>query len=228
MAQKYGVAVTGDNGQAISGKEVVVLAIKPQSMGEVAPGLRGKLAPGQLVISIIAGARVSTLTEALQHAGVVRVMPNTPAQIGEGISVWTTTNTVTEAQKEQTRTLLACLGREVYVTDEKYIDMATAVSASGPAYVFLIIEALIDGAVHVGMSRDMARELVVQTVLGSALFLRASGRHPAELRNMVTSPGGTTAEGLLQLEEGKLRAVLAQAVIAGYHKAQLLGGSTKQ
>jgi pyrroline-5-carboxylate reductase len=111
-----------------------------------------------------------------------------------------------------------------YIQDEKYIDMATAISGSGPAYIFLIMEALTDAAVHIGLPRKLAEELVTQTVLGSAYMSRETGKHPAELKNMVTSPGGTTAEGLLCLEEGGVRAILAQAVIAAYEKAQRLGG----
>ncbi|UCG84519.1 MAG: pyrroline-5-carboxylate reductase, partial [Dehalococcoidia bacterium] len=122
------------------------------------------------------------------------------------------------------RTILSAMGREVYFPDEKYIDMATAISGSGPAYIFLIMEALIDAAVHIGLPRDTAVELVVQTVLGSARLARESDKHLAELKNMVTSPGGTTAEGLLCLEEGGLRATITEAVIAAYEKARLLGG----
>jgi pyrroline-5-carboxylate reductase len=227
LAERHGIRGVAENRQAIRGKDIVVLSVKPQVIPEVIDGLRGEIQLGQLVVSIIAGVRIETLSRQLGHDCIVRVMPNTPAQIGEGISVWTATRAVNSEQKDMTRTILTALGKEIYVGEEKYIDMATAVSGSGPAYIFLMIEALVDAAVHIGMSRDMASELVLQTVLGSARIAEVSGKHPAELRNMVTSPGGTTAAGLLRLEEGGLRAILAQAIIATYEKAKELGKEQK-
>lgn len=223
LQSRYGIECVRENAEAIKGKDVVILSVKPQAFPAVADGLRGKLRDDQLVLSIMAGVRMDSLKLGLAHHRLVRVMPNTPAQIGEGISVWTATGAVRENQKETARTVLSALGKEIYVEDEKYIDMATAVSGSGPAYVFLIIEAFTDAAVHIGLPRPMASQLVLQTVLGSARFAEASGKHPAELKGMVTSPGGTTAEGLLRLEKGKLRAAFTQAVIAAYEKAQSLG-----
>jgi pyrroline-5-carboxylate reductase len=227
LAERYGIRGIAENRQAIQWKDIVVLSVKPQILPEVTDGLRGKIQPGQLVLSIIAGARIHTLSQQLGHDCIVRVMPNTPAQIGEGISVWTATRAVNSEQKGMTRTILTALGKEIYVTEEKYIDMATAVSGSGPAYIFLMIEALVDAAVHIGMPRKMASELVLQTVLGSARIAEVGGKHPAELRNMVTSPGGTTAAGLLRLEEGGLRAIIAQAIVAAYEKARDLGKEQK-
>jgi len=125
-------------------------------------------------------------------------MPNMPAQIGEGVSLWTTTPEVNEEYKQKARSILGALGKELFVAEESYIDMATAVSGSGPAYVFLFIESLIDAAVHIGLPRELAQELVLQTISGATHLAQKSGKHPAELRNLVTSPGGTTAEGLLQ------------------------------
>ncbi|MBM3132503.1 MAG: pyrroline-5-carboxylate reductase [Chloroflexi bacterium] len=227
LKSRYGIECTQSNADAIMGKDVVVLSVKPQVFPQVADGLRGKFRPDQLVLSIMAGVRIDSLKLELAHGSIVRVMPNTPAQIGEGMSVWTATSAVRENQKEMARTILSALGKEIHVEDEKYIDMATAVSGSGPAYVFLIIEALTDAAVHIGMPRPMASQLVMQTVLGSARFAESSGKHPAELKGMVTSPGGTTAEGLLSLEKGGLRGILTQAVIAAYEKAQSLGKERK-
>jgi pyrroline-5-carboxylate reductase len=151
-------------------------------------------------------------------------MPNTPSHIGQGMSVWTDTDKVTAKHKKMAESILNALGKQIYFGDEKYIDMATAVSGSGPAYIYMIIEAMTDAAVHIGLPRQQAAELILQTILGSALFLEASGKHPAELRNMVTSPGGTTAEGLLKLEKGELRATIYKAVMASYKKAKKLGG----
>jgi pyrroline-5-carboxylate reductase len=223
LEQKYGVAVTGDNRQAINKGDVVVLAIKPQNLAEVMAELNGQLKPAQLVLSIVAGAKINTLCRGLNHSCVVRAMPNTPAQIGEGMSVWTATVEVTEQQKGWAGSILGAMGKEIYVDDEKYLDMATAVSGSGPAYVFLFVEALVDAARHIGLPRDMAQELVLETLLGSGHFLQKSGKEPSELRRMVTSPGGTTAEALLQLERGEFTELVRQAVEAAYNKAKRLG-----
>ena len=224
LEQEYGVAVMSDNRLAVTKGEVVVLAIKPQNLVEVMAELNGRFNSSQLVLSIIAGARIDTLWLGLNHSCVVRAMPNTPAQIGEGVSVWTATAEVTEQQKEWAGSILGAMGKEIYVDDEKYIDMATAVSGSGPAYFFLMVESLVNAAVHIGLPCDMAQELVLQTILGSGHFIQRSGKSPAELRTMVTSPGGTTAEALLQLEKGGFSDLVMQAVSAAYDKAKRLGG----
>lgn len=221
---RYGVQVYAENLRAAEQGEVVVLAIKPQNLEEVLQDLKGKLQPHQVVLSIVAGGRIATMAKGLGHRAIVRSMPNTPGQIGQGITVWTATPEVTAAQKEKVKAILSCLGKEVYVLKEGYVDMATAVNGSGPAYVFLFLEALIEGAVHIGLPRDTAREVVLETVLGSVLLAQRSGKHTAELRDLVTSPGGTTAEGLLQLDEGGFRALLAHAIIAAYEKSRSLGG----
>ena len=223
LERKYGVVVLNSNRQAVGSADVVVLAIKPQNSDEVTADLGGHLKPTQLVLSIIAGVRTNTLCQALNHGSLVRVMPNTPAQIGEGISVWTATAEVTKSQREWTGSILRTMGKEIYVDDEKYIDMATAVSGSGPAYIFLLMESLVDAAVHIGLPRQIAQELVLQTVLGSGHFVRKSGKLPAELRRMVTSPGGTTTEALLELEKGEFANLVAKAVSAAYNKAKRLG-----
>ena len=224
LKQKYSVAVTGSNRQVAEVGDVVVLAIKPQNLAKVMSELNGRLRPPQLVLSIVAGARINTLSRGLKHGCIVRAMPNTPAQIGEGISVWTATAEVTEQQKESARAILRAMGKEIYVDEEDYIDMATAVSGSGPAYFFLVIESLVDAAVGIGLPREMAQELVVQTMLGSGHFIQKSGKEPAELRRMVTSPGGTTAEALLYLEKGRFSQLIIEAVRAAYNKAKKLGG----
>ncbi len=226
LAQGYGVSTTADNQEAVRYGKLVVLSVKPQSLDEVMHGLAGKIADDQAVLSIVAGVRTESIAAGLRHKAVIRVMPNTPAQIGAGMSVWTAAASVSEAFRETTRSIVQTLGEEVYVAEEKYIDMATALSASGPAYVFLFIESLIDAGVYMGMSRDMARKLVLQTVLGSTKLTLETGRHPAELRDMVTSPGGTTAEALSRLEEGGLRATVLDAVMAAYEKAKTLGEAT--
>jgi pyrroline-5-carboxylate reductase len=224
LEQKYGVAITDSNRQAAGKGKVVVLAVKPQNLAEVMSELSGRLKPAQLVLSIIAGTRIDTLSLGLKHGCIVRAMPNTPAQIGEGMSVWTATAEVTEQQKKWAKAILGAMGKEIYVDDESYIDMATAVSGSGPAYFFLVMESLVDAGVEIGLPRAMARELVLQTMLGSGRFIQQSGREPAELRRMVTSPGGTTAEALHCLEKGDFSQLLIKAVKAAYDKAKKLGG----
>jgi pyrroline-5-carboxylate reductase len=223
LSQGYGIKTSANNRQAMEGAEVVVLAIKPQNLKEVLEGIRGP-AQEQLILSIVAGASIAAIVKGLGHNLIVRAMPNTPAQIGEGITVWTASDEVSQGQKEMAQSILGALGKEIYVSDEKYLDMATAVSGSGPAYIFLVIEALVDAAVHIGWPREKAEELVLQTILGATRLVQATGKQPAELRKMVTSPGGTTEEALLQLEQGGLRALIDRAVIAAYEKAKGLGG----
>jgi pyrroline-5-carboxylate reductase len=222
LEQEYGVSVMSDNRLAVSRGEIVILAIKPQNLAELMAELSGQLKPAQLVLSIIAGAKINTLCSGLNHSSIVRVMPNTPAQIGEGMSVWTATTEVTEQQKKCAGSILGAMGKEIYVDDEQYIDMATAVSGSGPAYFFLFVESLVDAAVHIGLPHGIAQELVLQTMLGSGHFLQKSGKLPAELRRMVTSPGGTTAEALNVLEKGQFTGLVKQAVVAAYNKARRL------
>jgi len=221
--QKYGVAAMVSNREAIADKEIVVLAVKPQTLTEVMAELKGKLKPGQVVLSIIAGARIDTLSKGLNHGAIARAMPNTPAQIGEGMTVWTATPRVTGEQKGLVGAILGAMGVEIYVDDEKYLDMATAVSGSGPAYFFLMAESLIEAAVAIGLPRDMARKLVVQTMLGSGRLIQQSGEEPSQLRIKVTSPGGTTARALEQLEKGQFTELVKRAVKAAYDKARELG-----
>ncbi len=223
LRQTHGIAATTDNLEAAQSGDLVVLAIKPQNLPEVMGQLKGRLKSRQAALSIIAGARMSTITEGLGHSSVIRVMPNTPAQIGEGISMWTCSPEVDGTMRERAQAVLSTMGPHIEVDDEKYMDMATALSASGPAYVFTFIEALIDSGVHLGLPRETARSLALQTVLGSASLVKQTGKHPAELRDMVTSPGGTTAEALLALEEGGFRATVGNAVLAAYKKSVELG-----
>jgi pyrroline-5-carboxylate reductase len=206
---------------------IVILTVKPQRLGTILRELKEAVQADQLVISIVAGARIETIADDLQHRSIVRAMPNTPAQIGQGMTVWTATPEVTEAHQRQIHMIFGALGRELQVEEEKMIDMATALSATGPTYTFLVMEALIDAGVHMGFSRHVAEELVLQTMLGSVLFARESLKHPAELRNMVTSPGGTSAEAIYQMEKGSLRTVLSKAVWAAYQRAGSLGRKAK-
>jgi pyrroline-5-carboxylate reductase len=223
LESRHGIRTVDSNAAAIEGADIVLLAIKPQMLARVGRELRGALRPGQLVISILAGATTRALTGHLAHAAVVRSMPNTPAQLGRGMTVWYATPDTTPDQRAQAAALLGALGVEIEVDDEKLVAMATAVSGTGPTYVFLVMEALIDAAVHLGFARHVAHDLVVETLEGSTLFAKQSGMHPAELRNMVTSPGGTSAAALHQLESGRLRTVLSDAVWAAYKRTVELG-----
>jgi pyrroline-5-carboxylate reductase len=225
LMQKYMVAVSAYNIEAIIGKDIVILAIKPQTLANVMTELKNHLKPNQLVLSIIAGARLNKLTDGLNHQSIVRSMPNTPAQIGEGITVWTTTPEVTDQQKETARVILGAMGKEFYARDEGWLDMATAVSGSGPAYLFYYIEAMTDAAVKIGLPRDMAKQMVIGTVLGSGHLLAQSGKEPAELRKMVTSPGGTTAEAIQTFEKEDFPEIIYKAVKSAYEKSQKLGNS---
>jgi pyrroline-5-carboxylate reductase len=218
LEETHSVRTTGSNAEAARGADVVLLAVKPQVLPEVMPELRAALSPQQLMISVVAGASTQALGRGLDHPAIVRAMPNTPAQIGQGVTVWYATPSVTEEGKARTRGMLSALGREFEVHHERQVAMATAVSGTGPSYIFLFIEALVDAAVHLGFPRHLARELVLDTMQGSAAFALQSGLHIAELRDMVTSPGGTTAAAMYELERGRLRTVVSDAVWAAFER----------
>jgi pyrroline-5-carboxylate reductase len=223
LERAYGIRTVTSNGEAVKGADVILFGIKPQMLsrvgGEIGPALRR----GQLVLSVLAGATTTALTGMLGHSQVVRSMPNTPARLGRGMTVWYATPECTATQRAQAAALLGALGHELEVDDEKMVAMATAVSGTGPTYVFLVMEALIDAAVHLGFPRHIAHDLVIETLEGSTVFAKQSGMHPAELRNMVTSPGGTSAAALHELESGRLRTVLSEAVWAAYRRTVELG-----
>ena len=223
LRAEYGIRVVGDNGQAIEGADVVLLAIKPQMLGRVGREIGPSLKKGQVVLSVLAGATTKALIGTLGHDQVIRAMPNTPARLGKGVTVWYATPATTDEQRAQAAALLGALGIQIEVDDEKMVAMATAVSGTGPTYVFLVMEALIDAAVHLGFPRHVAHDLVVETLEGSTLFAKQSAMHPAELRNMVTSPGGTSAAALHELESGRLRTVLSEAVWAAFRRTVELG-----
>lgn len=228
LAERFDIVATTDNCAAVHGAHVVVLAVKPQVLPAALPGLRGKIDSEALVFSIVAGARIDTVVTGLAHASVVRSMPNTPAQIGEGITVWIAAPSVSDGQRQQARLLLRALGDEVEADNEDQLDMATALSGTGPAYVFMFMEALVDAGVHLGFSRRVAEQLVVQTVKGSVDFYRHSPNHLARLRNQVTSPGGTTAEALYYLEKAGFRTAISRAVWAAYLRSAALGAGRRR
>ncbi|MDM8529048.1 pyrroline-5-carboxylate reductase [Anaerolineales bacterium HSG24] len=222
LAEQYQIKVTRNNLEAVENREIVVLSIKPQLLTEVGEELQGKIPQNGLVLSIIAGATINSISQLLQHDRIVRVMPNTPAQVGKGMSVWTSTDSVSTTQKEHVQQILAALGEDMQVGHEDYLDMATALSGSGPAYVFMFMEALIDSAVHMGFARPVAEKLVYQTIEGSVAYARQSELPPTVLRNMVSSPGGTTVEAIYQLEKGGFRTAISKAIWAAYQKSRHL------
>ncbi len=227
LEEQHGIRTTTDNRIAGEEGQIVVLSIKPQVLSVVVGEIRGHLRRQDLVLSILAGTPIEHISNGLAHAAVVRAMPNTPAQIGEGITVWTVTPEVTEVQQKQAQAILASLGQEIFVDDESYLDMATALSGTGPAYVFLLMEAMIDAGVHMGFSRRVSSQLVFQTMRGSVAYAAQSNSHVAELRNQVTSPGGTTAEALYHMEKGGLRTVISRGIWAAYQRSIALGRGRK-
>ena len=223
LEKKYGVRSAANNSIAAAEADILILAIKPQYFDVLAAEIKGNIAESCLVISILAGTTLDSLMSGTGHTAVVRSMPNTPAQIGMGMTMWTASNAVTAHQRDQVQAVLSSFGRAVFANGEHYLDMSTAVNGSGPGYVFLMLEAMIDAGVQMGLTRPMAKELVLQTVIGSATYAQQSDLHLAQLRNNVTSPGGTTAAGLAAMEKGGIRTVLADGIWAAYQRSVELG-----
>jgi pyrroline-5-carboxylate reductase len=223
LESRYHVATSDDTLAVVRSAKTVILAVKPQVLPSLLPSLRGTLATDALCISIAAGVQLHTFHDGLNHPLVIRAMPNTPSQIGEGMTVWVPSPDVTAEQRAWAKALFGAFGKEQIVEQEAYLDMATAISGSGPAYVFLILESMIDAGVHLGFSRDVAEQLVFQTVRGAVEYAAQSDAHLAQLRNAVTSPGGTTAAGLHALMQGGLPSVLSDGIWAAYQRSQALG-----
>jgi pyrroline-5-carboxylate reductase len=227
LEARYHINGNLDNAQAVHKADVVILCVKPQKLPEVMGDLKDNVPPEALVISIVAGAMLQSLITGLNHPLVVRSMPNTPAQIGEGMTVWSQSPGTSPSQHDLAQQILAALGHEIYVEDESYIDMATAVSGTGPAYVFLFLEAMIDAGVHLGLPRRIAEEMVMQTIKGSIAYYGQNDSHPARLRNQVTSPGGTSATALYYLEKMGFRTAISRAIWAAFIRSQELGKGQK-
>lgn len=227
LKDKYGVNATAENTKAVKGAQIVILAVKPQSMPGVLKELSAFIDKTKLVISIAAGITIPFLEERLKKGSrVIRAMPNTPALIGEGAAALAPGGNISEDDLAVAREIFEAVGTTV-VVDEALMDAVTGLSGSGPAYGFVIMDALSDAGVLMGLSRDIARKLAAQTLLGAAKLYLTTGKHPAELRDMVTSPGGTTIAGLKALEQGGLRAALISAVEAATLRAKELGKSSK-
>jgi len=220
---KYGIKTSTQNVQVLADADVVLLSVKPQVLDKVLNELKGFIPTEAVVISIIAGATIDKISNGLAHQAVVRTMPNTPGQIGKGITVWFASNAVTEKHLEKVLLMLQALGENVQVDEEYYLDMATAVSGTGPMYVYLFMEAFMDSAVHLGFSRHVAEKLVIDTIRGSVDYYESQSVHVADLRNKVTSPGGTSAAALYYLEKAGFRTAISRAIWAAYSRSQQLG-----
>ncbi|HZK25500.1 MAG TPA: pyrroline-5-carboxylate reductase [Oscillospiraceae bacterium] len=213
----------GEVCEVATAARVLFLAVKPQDMPSLLLQLSPLLQQDQVVVSVAAGVTIQAIEENLSaQVGVIRVMPNTPCLINAGVLAISAGHHVQEADIHLVETWLKNMG-SVYLVPEKLLDAVTAVSGSGPAYVYLFLEALADGGVLAGLPRVLAQELAVETVLGAAQMVKATAQHPALLREMVTSPGGTTAAALLALEQGGLRGTLQQAVKAAAERSKELG-----
>ncbi len=224
LLKTYGIGVTADNKKAARSADVLILAVKPQDMGALLMELSPAIDNKKLVISIAAGISTGFIESHLREGvRVVRVMPNTPALVGEGAAALTGGKIAREKDLELARLIFGSFGITVVVKEE-LMDAVTGLSGSGPAYGFLIVEALTDAGVLMGLGRDIALKLAAQTLLGAAKLCLKGDKHPAELKDMVTSPGGTTIAGLQALEEGGLRATLMAAVEAATLRSQELGG----
>jgi pyrroline-5-carboxylate reductase len=222
LAQQYGVPVTADNKTAAIASEVLLLAIKPQVFGQIAQELSGRTDAKTLVISILAGTTLSQLETAFSGHPVIRAMPNTPAAVGAGVSAIAAGQYAQPHHIEKATQILQTVG-DVVEVPESMLDAVTGLSGSGPAYIALAVEALADGGVAAGLPRAIAMKLALQTVKGTAQLLQESGMHPGELKDRVTSPGGTTIAGIAKLEAAGFRAALIEAVKASYQRSQELG-----
>ncbi|MCW5318641.1 pyrroline-5-carboxylate reductase [Nostoc sp. KVJ3] len=222
MQDMYNVHTTSNNVEAVQGASIVVLGVKPQVLGMVSSVLKSQIHPTALVLSIVAGASVSFLQKALNHARIVRAIPNLPAQVGMGTTVWMAIPEVTDEERIKVKAILQSLGEEIAVQSENYINMATGLSGAGPGFVFLFIEAMIDAGVKIGFSRVEAQKLTLQTIAGSVELMHQSSEHPAVLRNKVTSPGGATSAGIYELEKRGMRTAICDAVYAAFQRTQEL------
>lgn len=223
LRARYGIQAGTDNLEAVSNAGIVVLAVKPQTLTKVLRQLRGSIRSEHLVMSIIAGARMGVIGAGLEHPAIVRCMPNLPCQIHRGMTIWTATQEVSASVRERVRHILQTMGKEIYVPDEVDVDRATAVNGTGPAIIAHFVKALEDAANFIGESRPLARESVLQTIIGTAELILASNRHVGELIDGVTSPGGTTSRALHVLHQGRFGAVLTDAIDAAYRRSVEMG-----
>jgi pyrroline-5-carboxylate reductase len=225
LATKLGVNVGTDNAAAVKGADIILIAVKPQVVQEVIREIRGQITPNQLIVSVAASVPTSMIESGLpENAAVIRAMPNTPCSIGSGMTAICKGKYADAEQVAMTRRMFDIVGRTV-VIDEKHMDAATGLSASGPAYIYIILESLAEAGVKVGLPRDIATLLAAQTTLGAARVVLETGDHPALLKDAVTTPAGCTIDGIMELEEGKLRVTLIKAVVRATQRAKELAFS---
>lgn len=227
MNKEYRVKTTSDNRELVQESDIIILAVKPQITTNVLEHFADLIDENKLVVSVVAGVSINSIENTLDAEGkkkisVVRTMPNTPALVQEGVTAISASSRVTKIDMEIVHHVFEAIGQTVDV-EEVHIDAVTGLSGSGPAYILMIIEALSDAGVKVGLSREVSNILTIQTVLGSAKLARDSGKHPGVLKDMVTSPGGTTISGLHKLEEGGLRTTLMNAVESATRRSKELG-----
>ncbi len=223
----YKIKVTADNRELTKKSDILILAVKPQILKEVLRDIRALVGSDKLVISVAAGVPISIMDGVLRGKSnkkfsVVRTMPNTPALVQEGVTAIASNEHVSKNGVKIVHRIFEAVGRTIDV-EEEHLDAVTGLSGSGPAYIFMLIEALSDGGVKMGLSREVANTLAIQTMLGSAKLARESGKHPGELKDMVTSPAGTTISGLHALEEGSLRTTMMNAVEEATLRSRELG-----
>lgn len=226
LAKKLGIAVGTDNAEAVRGADIIFICVKPQTVQEVVEEIRPHISPGQLVISVAASVSTSQIEAALgTKTAVVRAMPNTPCALGAGMTGLCRGRYVTAEEIALACSLFDVVGRTV-VVDEKHMDAVTGLSASGPAFIYIILESLAEAGVKVGLPRDVATLLAAQMTMGSAKMVLETGDHPAQLKDSVTTPAGCTIDGILELEEGKLRVTLIKAVVKATQRAKELATSS--
>ncbi len=223
IKNKYRVCTTSSNTRAIAAADIIILAVKPQNLDAISRELVGKFSPGKLVISILAGTNLESLANSLKHGEVIRAMPNTPAQIRMGMTAWTASPAVTEEKKKAAQSILSTMGKAIFFEDEAFIDMSTAISGSGPAYFYLFMESLVEAGVELGLPRETAIELVMQTALGSVSYALKSDAGLTTLRQQVTSPGGTTEAALKIFESEGLKDIIIKAVAGAHGRAREIG-----
>lgn len=223
LNEEIGAQTTQNNHDITTFADIIILAVKPQIIGEVLKDIKNDITPRHLIISIAAGIPLHFIESKLQeNVRVIRVMPNTPCLISSSATAFALGNHATEGDGELAYNIFNAVGK-VFRLEEKYLDAVTGLSGSGPAYVYMFIEALSDGGVKMGLPREIATALAAQTVLGAAKMVLETGQHPAQLKDAVTSPGGTTIEGISKLEDGGLRAAIINAVESATLKSKKLG-----
>ena len=234
--KQFDATVHASPEECVVGADAILLATKPQQFQALGAKLRGRIDKKSIVLSILAGTKIGTLVHTLEHQRVVRSMPNTPAAVKQGITVWIPTTQLTPGDIALTSKVLRAFGEEVMVEEERYLDVATAVSGSGPAYILLMMEAMVDTGVHMGFPREIATKIVLQTFRGTAIYAggqvqqlgRASSATPTSLRADITSPGGTTASALYALKHGRFETTIADGLWAAYNRSVELGGEKRQ